>query len=156
MNALLAAAYLPMGTLPMTSVVTTVRYGSRARALIRSAESSFPVEVPVADISRFVARQSADRARMRVASVEVQLPAEFLRLGFEFVDTPGIGSAVAANTAATLAYLPQADALVFVTAFDSPLTEAETAFLKRAAPHAGRLFVVVNKRDLVADSDAGR
>jgi tRNA U34 5-carboxymethylaminomethyl modifying GTPase MnmE/TrmE len=29
MNALLGADYLPMGALPMTSVVTTVRYGSR-------------------------------------------------------------------------------------------------------------------------------
>lgn len=31
MNALLGGAYLPMGALPMTSVITTVRYGSRPR-----------------------------------------------------------------------------------------------------------------------------
>ena len=50
-------------------------------------------------------------------------------LGFEFVDTPGVGSAIAANTAATLRYLPQADAVVFVTGFDSALTGTETDFL---------------------------
>ena len=35
MNALLGGAYLPMGALPMTSVITTVRYGSRPRAIVQ-------------------------------------------------------------------------------------------------------------------------
>ncbi|HTP15464.1 MAG TPA: dynamin family protein [Streptosporangiaceae bacterium] len=154
MNALLGEAYLPMGALPMTSVVTTVRYGTRARALVRSHAAALPVEVPVADVARFVARASAERTRMQVASVEVEIPAELLRLGFEFVDTPGVGSAIAANTAATLDYLPEADAVVFVSGFDSALTAAETDFLITAAGQAGKLFVVINKRDLVGDADA--
>jgi len=154
MNALLGEAYLPTGALPMTSVVTTVRYGTRARALVRSHAAALPVEVPVAEVARFVARASADRARMRVASVEVEIPAELLRLGFEFVDTPGVGSAIAANTAATLRYLPRADAVVFVTGFDSALTRAEADFLTTAAGQAGKLFLVINKRDLVSDADA--
>jgi hypothetical protein len=154
MNALLGGAYLPTGALPMTSVVTSVRYGTRARALIRSHATALPVEVPVAEVARFVARASADRTRMRVASVDVEIPAELLRLGFEFVDTPGVGSAIAANTAATLRYLPQADAIVFVTGFDSALTSAEADFLTSAAGQAGKLFVVINKRDLVTDAEA--
>ncbi len=154
MNALLGHAYLPMGALPMTSVVTTVRYGARARALVRSRAAALPVEVPVTEVARFVARSGTERARMQVASVDVEIPAELLRLGFEFVDTPGVGSAVAANTAATLRYLPQADAIVFVTAFDSALTAAEADFLAGAAGHAGKLFLVVNKRDLVSAAEA--
>ena len=154
MNALLGHAYLPMGALPMTSVVTTVRYGSRARALVRSQAHGLPVEIPVSEVARFVARGSADRTRMQVASVEVEIPAELLRLGFEFVDTPGVGSAIATNTAATLAYLPKADAVVFVTGFDSALTRAEAEFLATAADQAGKLFLVINKRDLVAEAEA--
>jgi len=154
MNALLGDAYLPMGALPMTSVVTTLRYGRRPRGLVRSAAAGLPVEVPVADISRFVAHHSAERAGMHVASVDVELPAELLRLGFEFVDTPGVGSAIAANTATTLRYLPRADAVIFVTGFDSPLTEAEAGFLTTAARTAGKLFLVINKRDLVPEADA--
>ncbi len=154
MNALLGAAYLPMGALPMTSVVTTVRYGTEARALVRSHAGALPVEVPVAEVGRFVARASTERTRMQVTSVEMEIPAELLRLGFEFVDTPGVGSAIAANTAATLRYVPQADAVVFVTGFDSALTRAEADFLTSAAGQAGKLFVVINKRDLVTDTDA--
>ena len=138
----------------MTSVVTTVRYGTTARALVRSRASSLPVEVPVTEVARFVAQASADRTRMRVASDEVEIPAEILRLGFEFADTPGVGSAIAANTAATMRYLPRADAVVFVTGFDSALTGAEADFLATAAGHAGKLFLVINKRDLVSESEA--
>jgi Dynamin family len=154
MNALLGEAYLPMGALPMTSVVTTVRYGTRPRALVRSHATALPVEVAVAEVASFVARASAERTRMQVASVEVEIPAELLRLGFEFVDTPGVGSAIAANTAATLRYLPRADAVVFVTGFDSALTGAEADFLTTAAGQAGKLFLVINKRDLVTGTDA--
>jgi predicted GTPase len=154
MNALLGGEYLPTGALPTTSVITTVRYGTRARALVRSHASALPVEVAVAELGRFVAQSSSERVRMRVSSVDVELPAELLRLGFEFVDTPGVGSAIAANTALTLRYLPQADAVVFVTGFDSALTEAEADFLVRAAGQAGKLFLVVNKRDLVAEPQA--
>ena len=47
LNALLGAAYLPMGALPMTSVVTTVRYGSRPRATVRRRGSPLPVDAPL-------------------------------------------------------------------------------------------------------------
>ncbi len=154
MNALLGEAYLPTGALPMTSVVTTVRYGARARALVRSHAAALPMEVPVAEVARFVARASAERTRTQVTSVEVEIPTELLRLGFEFIDTPGVGSAIAANTATTLRYLPQADAVVFVTGFDSALTGTETDFLTTAAGQSGKMFLVINKRDLVTRADA--
>jgi len=154
LNALLGAPYLPMGALPMTSVVTTVRYGSRPRATVRRRGSPLPVEAPLTEVARFVAQASAERAELQVSSVEVEVPAEILRLGFEFADTPGIGSAIEVNTAATARFLPHADAVIVVTGFDSPLTQAETDFLTHMGEHAGKLFVVINKRDLISERDA--
>jgi hypothetical protein len=156
MNALLGGAYLPMGALPMTSVITTVRYGTRPRAMIRRHQAALPVEVPLAQVADYVAASSVRRAELRVANVEVEVPAQILRLGFEFIDTPGIGSALTANTAATRRFLPGADAVIFVTGFDSPLTEAEAGLLADGSRHAGRLFFILNKRDLVSDRDAGQ
>jgi GTPase SAR1 family protein len=155
MNALLGGPYLPMGALPMTSVITTVRYGSRPKAIVRRRASGLGAEVPLAAVAGYVAQASATRAGQQVTSVEVEIPAEILRLGFEFIDTPGIGSAIEINTATTRRFLPQADAVVFVTGFDSPLTQAEAEFLADAARHAGKLFLVLNKRDLVSGRDEG-
>jgi hypothetical protein len=154
MNALLGGAYLPMGPVPMTSVITTVRYGSRPRAIVRRRASGLGTEVPLSQVAGYVAQASATRSELQVLSVEVEIPAEILRLGFEFIDTPGVGSAIEINTATTRRFLPQADAVVFVTGFDSPLTEAEVEFLADAARYAGQLVVVVNKRDLVSAADA--
>lgn len=154
MNALLCGAYLPTGSLPTTAVVTTVRYGSRARAFIRRRGSSLPVETLPGEIARFVSQASTERAELQVASVEVEVPAELLRLGFEFADTRGIGSAITANTATTARFLSEADAVIFVTGFDSPLTEAETGFLSDALRPGRPLFLVVNKADLVTPGEA--
>ena len=119
--------------------------------MVRRRASGLPVEVPLADVAEFIAQASStERAELQVATVEVEVPAEILRLGFELVDTPGVGSAIEINTATTRRFLPQADAVIFVTGFDSPLTQAEAGFLADAARHAGKLFLVLNKRDLVS------
>jgi hypothetical protein len=154
MNALLGAAYLPTGSIPTTSVITKVRYGSRSRATIRRRGSSMPIDVPPGDIGRFVSQSSLDRAELQVVSVDLEAPAEILRLGFEFADTPGVGSAIEANTAATVDFLSEADAVIFVTGFDSPLTEAETSSLADALQLGRKLFLVVNKADLVSPEEA--
>ena len=154
MNALLGGPYLPMGALPMTSVITRVRYGSRPKAIVRRRAPGLGAEVPLAQVAGYIAQASATRAQQQVVSVEVEVPAEILRLGFEFIDTPGVGSAIETSTATTRRFLPQADAVIFVTGFDSPLTQAEAGFLADAARHAGKLFLVLNKRDLVSGQDA--
>ena len=152
MNALLGGPYLPMGALPMTSVITTVRYGSRPEG--HRAPPPAPglaAEAPLAQVAGYIAQASATRAEQQVVSAEVEVPAEILRLGFEFIDTPGVGSAIETNTATTRRFLPPGGrGASFVTGFDSPLTQAEAGFLADAARHAGKLFLVLNKRDLVS------
>ena len=150
MNAIMGAPYLPTGALPMTSVLTTVRYGSHPRVTVRRRGSRrSPIETTLEQLPRFVAQSSQERDEQQVDSAVVELPAEILRLGLQFVDTPGIGSAIAANTATTESFLPDADALIFVTSFDAALSEAELEFLAGAAQHVQRLFLVVNKLDLI-------
>ncbi|MEU6284406.1 dynamin family protein [Streptomyces sp. NPDC047028] len=154
MNALLGGPYLPTGTQPMTSVVTTVRYGSRPRAWFRRRGSDTPIEAPLSEVARYVARSSTERAELQITEAEVEIPAELLRLGVAFIDTPGAGTDVRAGTATTRRFLPEADAVIYVTGFDQAFTDAEAAFLAEAARHAGKLFLVVNKRDLVSEEEA--
>lgn len=87
MNAMLGADYLPTGALPMTAVVTTVRYGSRPLARVRRRGGRIAVETPIGELPRYVARAAAERAELQVTSVDVEVPAELLRPGFALVDT---------------------------------------------------------------------
>jgi len=150
MNAILGGDFLPTGALPMTSVVTTVTYGSRARASVRRRDATLPIEVPLTELADYVARSGTQRSILQVLSAAVELPSDLLRLGIAFVDTPGIGSEDATSTATTRQYLPEADAAVFVTGFDSPLSSTELAFLTELRQRVGRLFIVINKRDLAS------
>jgi small GTP-binding protein len=153
MNAILGHPYLPTGAVPMTSVITTVRYGNRPRALVRRTGSSLPLETSLPELVRFVSAASDEREQRPVDSVDVEVPEELLRLGFAFVDTPGVGSAIVANTETTKRFLPEADAVIFVTSFDSLLTEAEVEFLTEVRQLVGKLFFVVNKLDLVSEAE---
>lgn len=56
MNAPLGGAYLPMGALPMTSVITRVRYGSRPKAIVHRRASGLGVKVPLAAVAGYVAQ----------------------------------------------------------------------------------------------------
>jgi len=134
----------------VTSVITKVSYGNPERVLIEYPGSSLRSEIPLEQLGEYVTEMGNPGNQKQIAAVEIQLPAEFLRRGLFFVDTPGVGSAIAANTATTERFLPEADAVIFVTSFDSPLGRNELEFLQKVRQYVRKVFFVVNKLDLVS------
>ncbi len=155
MNAIIGRELLPTGVLPLTSAITVLRYGPAQRLLVRCEDSLFPEELPVASLPDYVTEKGNPANQKKVKTACVELPVPFLRRGIEFVDTPGVGSAIAANTAITYSFLPECDAVLFVTSVDMPLTSLELAFLQEIRAYVDRIFFVVNKIDLVADNERG-
>ncbi len=153
MNALLGMDRLPTGIVPLTSVITTVGYGSKERAVLRFRDSMLTTEIPIARLPDYVTQQGNPGNAKRIETAEVQLPAELLRRGFYFVDTPGLGSAIAANTRTTESFLPEGDAFLLVTSYESPLSDEELRFLRATASSARRVFVVLNKQDMVSSDE---
>jgi GTP-binding protein EngB required for normal cell division len=47
------------------------------------------------------------------------------------------------------------DAAILVTSFDSPMTETELSFLREIREQVRKVFVVVNKLDLVSSLESG-
>lgn len=153
MNAVLGMDRLPTGIVPLTSVITTVRYGTRERVLLHYDDRWLAQEVTLADLPQYVTQIGNPGNRLRIRSAEVQLPAGVLRRGFFFVDTPGLGSAIATNTATTEDFSAEMDAVILVTSFEGPLSKEEVAFLERACRQSRKVFLVINKVDLVSDDD---
>jgi GTP-binding protein EngB required for normal cell division len=150
MNAILGTDRLPTGIVPLTSVITTVAYGSSERVVLKYDERILTREVPLEELARYVTQQGNPGNAQGIKMAEVQLPAEFLRRGFYFVDTPGLGSGIAENTRTTEAFLPEADAFLLVTSYEGPLSEEEDRFFRTASSFPRRIFVVLNKQDLVS------
>jgi hypothetical protein len=153
-NAILGMDRLPVGIVPLTSVITSVAFGSKEEVRIRYQDRLRLVEsVPLDRLRNYVTQEFNPGNVRRVAVAEVQLPAEILRRGFHFVDTPGLGSAIVENTLTTASFLPEADAFLLVTSFESPLSSEELDILRVASSSARRLFIVVNKQDLAAPAE---
>lgn len=147
MNAIIGRAILPTGTIPVTSAITSLRYGSSLRAVIKRADQAFDQQIPIATLPDFITERGNPDNQKHVLSAAIEVPAPFLRRGLHFIDTPGIGSAHEHNTATTLAFLPEADAAIFVTGADGPLSDNELQFLDAVRQHVRKLFFVLNKID---------
>jgi GTP-binding protein EngB required for normal cell division len=152
-NAIVGREVLPTGVLPLTSAITILRHGVRERLVVHFTGSHLTHEAPLAELPEFVAESGNPGNRRRVEAVYLELPVRFLRRGLEFVDTPGIGSSIEANTRTTLSFIPRCDAVLFVTSVEAPLTAAEGEFLRMIHQHVRKVFFVLNKTDLLATSE---
>lgn len=149
MNAMLGTDRLPTGVVPVTSVITTVNYGTEEKVVLYYQHTNLFLDIPLWQLADHITEQGNPGNRRRIRVAEVQMPAELLRRGFYFVDTPGLGSSIIENTRTTEAFLPEADAFVLVTSYDSPVSEDELRVLRTIHESGRRVFVVVNKQDTV-------
>ena len=153
MNAIIGSELLPVGVLPLTSAITVLKFGPVERLVVLREDFIFPEIAPVSQLADYVTERGNPGNRRRVKTATVEVPLPFLRRGLEFVDTPGVGSAIEANTATTYAFLPECDAALFVTSADMPFTRVELEFLRAIRGHARKIFYVLNKTDLLADEN---
>ena len=158
----LGAPVLPTAVVPLTSIPTFLHGGEQlaARVLFDNgkAEERFsgPDAEAMADfLARFVTESANPHNRLGVRVVEATYPAPVLEKGVALIDTPGIGSTFRHNTEATVNFLPQCDAALFVVSADPPITEVEVEFLKLAHRKLARLFFILNKVDYL-DADERR
>jgi small GTP-binding protein len=152
LNSLLGESILPTGVLPLTSVVTEIRYGSTPKASVRYQSGNLE-EIALFDIPEYVTESRNPGNRKRVLALHLLYPNELLRNGLVLVDTPGFGSTYSHNTAATLGYLEKVDAAVVVFSVDPPITEVEANFIRELRKDIPKLFFVLNKVDLVSKTD---
>ena len=151
LNAIALREFLPSGLLPVTSVPIAIHQGPGEAKITLPGRNS--TTVPLEDLGKYVTQLQNPGNRLGISGVEVGVPLPEWAREVTFVDTPGIGSVIEENTAASRALLPEVDAAIFVFSSDPPLTDNERAFLTDAAKHATKFFFVLNKIDLLNSSE---
>jgi hypothetical protein len=168
-NALVNAPVCPVDDDVATAVPTEVSYGATPRAFVLLAPDELsevtPVpharEVPVETLPSYVLERRSRVDGQRVVGARAELPRDLLHRGLVFVDTPGVGGQASAHSAATLAALTTADAVLLVTDASSEFTAPELAFLQEALAACPTVACVLSKTDLfpawrrVRDLDEG-
>jgi GTP-binding protein EngB required for normal cell division len=160
LNSLLGEAVLPTAVVPLTAIPTFIRPGQALAARVHFQDHREPrdVEVQTAGqlgefLAGFVTETGNPKNTLGVAQVEVFHPAALLGKGVVLIDTPGIGSTFRHNTEATLNFLPQCDAALFLVSADPPITEVEVEFLRQVQSKVARLFFILNKVDYLSEED---
>lgn len=151
-NALIGEALLPVGVTPVTTVPTVVRFGEQRRARIQGRGADWE-EIVTSDLERYVSEEHNPENAKGVRGVEVLAPCPLLSTGLCLVDTPGLGSVFASNTAATHAFIPHIDAALVVLGADPPLGGEELALVEAVGRQVRDLIMVVNKADRTTDAE---
>jgi ribosome biogenesis GTPase A len=160
LNALTGEPILPMGVVPLTAAPTFLQYGDAGKISIRYSGDRPSDEFTgtsttdrSAYLARYVTEKGNPKNKLGVAEVQVDLPAPILSGGVVLIDTPGIGSTYRHNTSATLNFLQQCDAALFLVSADPPITDVELAFLRQVKEKVPRLFFVLNKIDYLNEGE---
>lgn len=148
-NAMLGEPVLPVGVVPLTSIVTVLRYGATPAASV-NFQSGEIRSVPPDSIAEYVTEKCNPNNQKAVQTVFMDYPSAWLRDGTQIVDTPGIDSAYQHNTDVARAYLPRADAILFVASLDQPLSRGELEFLAEIRQYTEKVFFLLNKSDYLS------
>lgn len=151
LNHLTGRAVLPIGVVPLTAVITRLRFGAHERAEVRFLNGE-KKEISLNDIGLYVGEDKNPNNEKKVASVEVQLPALQPLDPLQFVDTPGLGSAFTHNTEATRGWLPDVGAALVAISSDAPLSERDLELLEELRHHTPKIVLLLTKADLLSDS----
>lgn len=154
LNALTGRALLPVGVVPVTALITIVRYGPETRAVVHF-EDGHHAAIEPATLADYVAEDRNPHNEKRVTIVEVYTPSDLLSSGMCFVDTPGLGSIFRKNTETTRAFVPHIDAALVVLGADPPIAGEEAAIVEEIARDAPHILFVLNKADRLTEGDVG-
>ncbi len=151
-NALLGDDVLPTAIVPLTSVVTILRYGTELKVEVEYLDGRVDT-IGLSDLPAFITERGNPQNTKSVKEVTVFYPSRHLKGGVRIIDTPGAGSVYSHNTEAAYAYLPHVDAGIFVVSADPPLSGSEHRFLTDVREFVGKVFFILNKIDQVSERD---
>jgi len=108
-NVLLGENILPTAIVPLTSVVTILRYCPELKIDVRYLDDHRE-SVNLADLTAYITERGNPQNKKGVKEVIVFYPSEYLKGGVRIIDTPGVGSVYRHNTDVAYNYLPYVDA----------------------------------------------
>lgn len=151
-NSLIGDKLLPTSIIPLTSIVTVLRFGERPKIEVLFKNGSRK-EIGRNTLADYVTEKGNPKNAKQVERVEISYPSEYLKQGVHIIDTPGVGSIFANNTEMTYDFLPHVDAALFLLAGDPPISEAELAFLRDVRKFVDKIFFIQNKVDYLDEDE---
>lgn len=151
-NSLIGKEVLPSSVVPLTSIVTILRFGQEIRCIIFMEDGS-EREISVEELPRYVTEKENPGNVRGVRCAIIEYPSPFLEAGMMLVDTPGVGSTFLHNTETTYEFLDHLDAALFLMSADVPISQVEKELLDTIKDSTQKIFFVLNKIDNLTSNE---
>ena len=146
LNHLFGRPLLPVGVIPVTSVVTEIRYGPEERAEVRFSDGRTE-RIPAGQIGEFISEVRNPENAKQAALVRVELPSMERYRGIRFVDTPGLESVLEHNTDASLDWLPNVGLALVAVSVDPPLSRHDIELIRNLSRYTPNISLLLTKVD---------
>jgi signal recognition particle receptor subunit beta len=146
-NGLVNKALLPVGSVPVTSVITRICSGPEEKAAVAFMDGAVR-EIGMNELQSYVSEAENPGNRKGVLRVDVETPALSDMGAIRLVDTPGTGSVWKHNTETTRDWFPETGGVLFVISAEKPVSESELDLLKEVSLYTPEIFIVLTKTDL--------
>ncbi|MFN3533332.1 MAG: dynamin family protein [Candidatus Brocadia sp.] len=145
-NSLIGKEILPSSVVPLTSIVTILKYGEEVSCLV-SMEDGNEMKIRIEELPDYVTEKGNPKNIRGVRCARIGYPSPFLEKGILLVDTPGVGSTFLHNTETTYEFLDHLDAALFLMSADVPISQVEKDLLDTIKGSTQKIFFVLNKID---------
>ena len=152
LNHFLGRSFLPVGVVPVTAAVTVIRFGTHEEARVHHRDGR-DTQVSLDVIGSYISEKENPENAKEVGLITVELPELRRFRGLQFVDTPGLDSALSHNTQAALAWLPHAGLALVAVSVDPPLSQRDIDLLKSLYRYTPKVAVLLTKVDLLSEPE---
>lgn len=152
LNHLLGRTLLPVGVIPVTSVVTEIQWGSVDRAAIVFSDGRRE-DVSLERIADYVSESLNPENCKQVARVHVELASMERYRGIRFVDTPGLESVFEHNTDTSLEWLPNVGLALVAVGVDPPLSQHDIELIRNLSRYTPNISLLLTKVDVLDEAE---
>ncbi|MDD3363350.1 MAG: dynamin family protein [Syntrophomonas sp.] len=150
LNAYLDKDLLPVGDIPVTSVISRIRYGKQEKATVTFLDGNTRI-IAIQAIPDYVSESGNPGNIKQVRVLDLEVPALQNIQALRLVDTPGIGSVWQHNTETTTSWFPETGGVLFVISAERPISENELGLLQEIYLYSPEIAIVITKTDLFTE-----
>ena len=148
-NSLIGQDVLPVGVIPVTTVITRLHSGDKPMAVVTRFDGN-TLKVPLDEVGEFISEEKNPANTKNIEVVDIALPALGCYAGLRLVDTPGLGSVFKYNTETSEEWLPHVGAAILAVSADRPLSDNDLSLLRELVRYTPKILLLLTKVDLLS------
>lgn len=148
LNSLIGFNILPVGVIPVTSVITLISYGKEEKFKVIAHDGQIN-EADVKEIDDYITEKNNPGNEKQILRIEIETKALAHAKGLRFIDTPGLGSLYKSSNETTINWMPESGIVLIVINSIQPLSASDIALIHEALSHSPFITIILTKTDLL-------